>query len=256
MFWSMSISSRGFLRWTSPLLSHGKHPLHTCQSTLTMIHVIKVFVCLLQWCSTWYSDQVQPSCGPAVANWYRKSFHVLFSYLCVTCSTVERTKPAMWVWQTPVYLFFFLLQSPCAGIVVQDPYTGEIQGQEKATRQQSRTVRSHLLQFKSYTITIFSPSIFPLSSPSIFPLSSPSISPSPLPPSPPLLSEKAFLWWVECRTGGHSEGVERRICQKRRLCKNISYWRLLGALWVREKWGYHQLSCPRNLVLLMSMTVW
>lgn len=147
-----------------------------------------------------------------------------------------------------LFIFIFLLQSPCAGIVVQDPYTGEIQGQEKATRQQSRTVRSHLLQFKSYTITIFSPSIFPLSSPSI--------SPSPLPPSPPLLSEKAFLWWVECRTGGHSEGVERRICQKRRLCKNISYRRLLGALWVRGKWSYHQLSCPRDLVLLMSMTVW
>ena len=164
-----------------------------------------------------------PLCYTPTSVLHCSPISVLHCQKAHKCSTVERT--AMSVWWTPVH--FFSLQSPYAGIVVQDPYTGEIQGQEKATRLQSRTVRSHLLQFKSYTITIFSSST----------------SPSLLPPSPPLLSEKAFLWGVECRTGCHSEGVKRRICQKGRLCKNISYRRLLGALWVRGKWGYHQLSC-------------
>ena len=220
-----------------------------------MIHVIKVFVCLLQWCSTWYSDQVQPSCRPAIANWYRKSFHVLFSYLCVTCSTVERTKPAMWVWQTPVYFYFFIAISMCRYCCPRSLHGGDPRaGKSHSTAVKNREKSSTAIQIL-YNHYFLSFHLSPLLSLHL-PLSSPPISPSPLPPSPPLLSEKAFLWWVECRTGGHSEGVKRRICQKRRLCKNISYWRLLGALWVRVKWGYHQLSCPRDLVLLMSMTVW
>ena len=175
MFWSMSISSRGFLRWTSPLLSHGKHPLHTCQSTLTMI----TSVCLLQWCSTWYSDQVQPSCRPAVANWYRKLFHVLFSYLCVTCSTVERTKPAMWVWQTPVYFYFFIAISMCRYCCPRSLHGGDPRaGKSHSTAVKNREKSSTVIQIL-YNHYFLSFHLSPLLSLHLS-LSSPSISSSPL----------------------------------------------------------------------------
>ena len=150
-----------------------------------MIHVIKVFVC----------------CSDAPLDIRIKS-NLVADLLSLTgtgnrfmfCSPTSVLHVALWRGHSLpcgsgrllfIIIIIFFLQSPCAGVIVQDPYTGEIQGQEKATRQQSRTVRSHLLQFKSYTITIFSPSIFPLSSPSI--------SPSPLPPSLPLLSLHLLL---------------------------------------------------------------
>ena len=161
----------------------------------------------------------------------------------------------MWIWQTPVYFYFFIAISMCRYCCPRSLHGGDPRaGKSHSTAVKNREKSSTAIQIL-YNHYFLSFHLSPLLSLHL-PLSSPSISPSPLPPSPPLLSEKAFLWWVECRTGGHSEGVERRICQKRRLCKNISYRRLLGALWVRGKWGYHQLSCPRNLVLLMSMTVW
>ena len=149
------------------------------------------------------------------------------------CSTVERT--AMLVWWTPVHLFFFAI-SICRYYCPRSLHRGDPRaGKSHSTAIKNRKKSSTAIQvlYNHYFLSLH------------LSLSSPSISPSPLPPSPPLLSEKALLWGVECRTGCHSEGVERRICQKGRLCKNISYRRLLGALWVRGKWGYHQLSCPR-----------
>lgn len=127
--------------------------------------------------------------------------------------------------------------SPCVdvGVVVQDPYTGEVEGRSKSTQLQSRTVRRHLSSHMKHLHTLSS-----------------FLSSSPLPPSPfsspslfpPCLPEETVLWYVsrvECRRGCHSERVQGGVCTEGWLCEDISLGRLLGALRVGE--GVQRPAC-------------